>query len=86
MQSVTIDNARHLVAAGAVTRAVIEAIGSGRWCIVLRGRDEFRLKSARMDPKEFARVETALDELKGLGLRQAEIDFKKWDRRQSTIT
>jgi len=86
MKSVSIDSALVLVATNAVTRAVIECFDGRRWCIVLRGRDEFVLKSARQNPKAFAKVETALVEIKGLGLRHAEIDMTKWNREQSTLT
>jgi hypothetical protein len=86
MQSVSIETARRLVSVNAVNRAVIECVDGRRWAIVLRGRDEFVLKSARQDPKIFAKVETALVEIQGLGLRHAEIEFKNWDREQATLT
>jgi hypothetical protein len=86
MKSVAIETGRTLVAANAVTRAVIECFDGRRWAIVLRGRDEFVLKSARQNPKAVAKIETALVEIKGLGLRHAEISFEKWDREQSTLT
>lgn len=85
MQSVTIETAKTLVAANAVTRAIIECFDGRRWAIVLRGRDEFMLRSARQNPKAFAKVETALVEIQGLGLRHAEIDFARWRREQSTL-
>jgi hypothetical protein len=85
VDSVSIETAKTLVATNAVTRAVIECFDGRRWAIVLRGRDEFVLKSARQNPKAFAKIETALIEIQGLGLRQAEIDFTKWQREQSTI-
>lgn len=85
MQIVTIETAKTLVAANAVTRAIIECFDGRRWAIVLRGRDEFMLRSARQNPKAFAKVETALVEIQGLGLRHAEIDFARWRREQSTL-
>jgi hypothetical protein len=85
MDSVTIDTARHLVATNAVTRAIIECFDGRRWCIVLRGRQEFVVRSARQNPKAFGKVETALVEIQGLGLRHAEIDFMKWHREQSIL-
>jgi len=85
MESVTIDTAKTLVATNAVTRAIIECFDGKRWAIVLRGRHEFVVRSARQSPKAFAKVETALVEIQGLGLRHAEIDFTKWHREQSTI-
>jgi hypothetical protein len=85
MQSVTIETAKTLVATNAVTRAVIECFDGRRWCIVLRGRNEFVVRSARQNPKAFAKVETALVEIQGLGLRHAEIDMVKWHREQSTL-
>lgn len=85
MDSVTIDTAKTLVATNAVTRAVIECFDGRRWCIVLRGRNEFVVRSARQNPKAFAKVETALVEIQGLGLRHAEIDMVKWHREQSIL-
>lgn len=85
MQSVTIDTGKTLVATAAVTRAVVQCFDGRRWCIVLRGREEFVLRSKRENPKAYARVETALDELKGMGLRHAEIEFTKWQREQTTL-
>lgn len=85
MQSVSIDTAKLLVSTNAVTRAVIECFDGRRWAIVLRGRDEFVLRSARQNPKAFAKIETALEEIKGLGLRHAEINMEKWQRDQTTL-
>jgi hypothetical protein len=79
MDSVTLDTARALVKTHAVTRAVIVCMEDGRrWQIVFRGQAEFVLKSQRQNPKAFVKVETALAELKALGLRHAEIDWTKW--------
>jgi hypothetical protein len=86
MESVSIDTAKTLVGSNIVTRAVIECFDGRRWCIVLRGRQEYLVKSARQTPKAFAKVETALEEIRGFGLRNAEIDFTKWNREQSTLT
>ncbi|MEB0133671.1 hypothetical protein, partial [Pseudomonas sp. CCI2.4] len=77
--------AKTLVATNAVTRAIIECFDGRRWAIVLRGRNEFVIRSARQNPKAFAKIETALVEIQGLGLRHAEIDFTKWHRDQSTL-
>jgi hypothetical protein len=79
----TSQSAMHLVAVAAVTGAVIESNDGHRWCIVLLGREECVLKSARRNPKAFAKIETALAELQGLGLRHAEIEFKKMGTRAS---
>lgn len=85
MESVTIDTAKTLVSTNAVTRAVIECFDGRRWAIVLRGRHEFVVRSARQNPKAFAKLETALVEIQGMGVRHAEVDFTKWHRKQSTI-
>lgn len=85
MKSVSIDTAKTLVATNAVTRAIVECFDGRRWAIVLRGRDEFVLRSARQNPKAFAKIETALVEIQGLGLRHAEVDFVKWRRDQGTL-
>lgn len=65
-QNLRINFRKSQVATNAVTRAVIECFDGRRWCIVLRGSDEFVLKSARQNPKAFAKIETGLDEIKGL--------------------
>jgi hypothetical protein len=85
MQNVTIDTAKTLVGSNLVTRAIVECFDGRRWCIVLRGREEYLVRSARQCPKAFAKVETALEEIKGLGLRHAEVDFSKWTRDQGTL-
>jgi hypothetical protein len=84
-QSVTIDTAKTLVGSATVTRAIVECFDGRRWAIVLRGRDEYVLRSKRENPKAYAKIETALDELKGMGLRHAEVDFSKWSRDQGTL-
>ena len=85
MEIVTIDTAKTLVATNAVTRAIIECFDGRRWAILLRGRHEFVVRSAGQNPKVFAKVETALVRIQGMGLRHAEVDFTKWHREQSTI-
>ena len=85
MQAVDITTATHLVQSQTITRAIIECFDGRRWCVVLRGRQEFVLRSKRQNPKSFAKVETALEEIKGLGLRHAEVNMEKWDTNQNTI-
>lgn len=82
MESVNIETARALVRSNTVTKAIVKCFDGQRWSIVLRGRDEFVLRSARdrHEPKAFAKVETALAEIRGLGLRHAEINFEEWRR------
>lgn len=85
MDSVNLATAKALVRSNAVNRAVIECFDGRRWAVILRGSAEFRLKSERQNPKAFARLETALEEIKALGLRHAEIDFTKWQREQRAL-
>ena len=68
-----------------MTKAIIQCFDGRRWAIVLRGREEYVLKSARQNPRPFAKIETALTEVQGLGLRHAEVDFVKWHRDQGTL-
>lgn len=82
-ESVSIETAKALVRSNTVTRAIVQCFDGRRWSILLRGRDDFVLRSARQNPKAFAKVETALVEIQGLGLRHAEIDFLKWQREQA---
>lgn len=81
-QSVSIETAKALVSSNAVTKAIIQCFDGRRWAIVLRGRDEYVLKSARQNPRAFAKIETALSEIRVLGLRHAEVDFIKWGHDQ----
>lgn len=84
--TVNIDTAKALIRTQAVTRAVIQCVDGRRWAIFLRGKEEFVLRSARQPIKWFVKLETALAEIQGLGLRHAEIDFVKWQRDQATLT
>jgi hypothetical protein len=86
MESISISTAKTLVSTKTVTRAVVECFDGRRWAIVLKGRGEFVLRSARQNPKAFSKLETAILELQDLGLRHAEIDFTKWHRDQETLT
>lgn len=86
MESVNITTAKALVKSSAITRAVIECFDGQRWAIILRGGMEFQLRSDRKNPKPFAKLETALAEIRNLGLRHAEIDFKKWQPDQTTLS
>ena len=83
--SVSIETAKTLVRSNVVTKAIIECFDRKRWAIVLRGRDEFVVRSVRQNSKSFAKVETALIEIQGLGLRHAEVDFIRWHPEQRTI-
>jgi hypothetical protein len=85
MDAVEINEAMHLVQVNAVNRVIIECFDGRRWCIILRGRQEFILKSARQNPRAFAKIETALSEVHRLGLRNAEITFTRWNPNQATI-
>jgi len=86
MQSVSMETAKALVSSNTVTRAIVQCFDGRRWSIVLRGRDEYVLKSARQNPRAFAKIETALSEIQELGLRHAEVDFAKWHRDVTTLS
>lgn len=86
VESVSIETAKALVRSNTVTKAIVQCFDGRRWAILLRGRDDFVLRSARQNPKAFAKVETALVEIQGLGLRHAEVDFVKWQREQAPVT
>lgn len=84
MQSISLETARALIRSNAVTQAVVQCFDGRRWAIVLRGKDEYMLKSARQNPRTFAKIETALSEIQELGLHHAEVDFLKWHRDSGT--
>jgi hypothetical protein len=83
MDSVSFESAKHLVAAHAVTSAVIQCVDGRKWAIVLRGRNDFVLKSERQNPRCFGTLETALGEIRKMGLRRAGIDFENWRPEQA---
>lgn len=85
MDGVNVTTAKALVRTQAVNRAIIQCFDGRRWKILLRGKEDFVLKSERKNPKPFVKLETAIEEIKGLGLRRAEIDFQTWDRDQATL-
>jgi hypothetical protein len=84
MESVSFESARHLVAAHAVTNAVIQCVDGRKWTVILRGRSDFVLKSERHNPRRFGTIETALGEIRKMGLHRAKIDFEKWQPEQQT--
>ena len=85
MQAVELNTALHLVQTNAVNRVTIECFDGKRFCIVLRGRAEFLLRSDRQNPRPFAKIETAMSVVHSMGLRHAELDFTKWHPNQSTL-
>ena len=86
MKSVSLETAKALVSSNTVTKAIVQCFDGRRWAIVLRGRDEYILKSARQNPRAFAKIETALSEIQELGLRHAEVDFVNWHRDHGTVS
>lgn len=84
-QAVDITTAMHLVQANTVNRVTIECFDGRRWAIILHGRADFVLRSDRQNPRAFAKVETAMTEVRRLGLRHAAVDFEKWEPNQATI-
>jgi hypothetical protein len=85
MQTVEIATAMHMVQTNTVNRAAIECYDGRRWCIVLRGKQDYVLRSERQNPRPFVGVETAIKVVHSMGLRSAEIDFKRWNPDQKTI-
>jgi hypothetical protein len=85
MDSVSFESAKHLVAAHAVTNAVIRCVDGRKWAIVLRVNHDFILKSERQNPRRFGTIETALGEIKKMGFQRADIDFEKWQPEQQAL-
>lgn len=85
MDSVSFESAKHLVAANAVTNAIIQCVDGRKWTIVLRGRHDLVLKSERQNPRRFSTIETALGEIRKMGLSRADIDFEKWQPEQQAM-
>lgn len=78
MDSISFESAKHLVAANAVTNAVIQYVDGGKWTIVLRCHHDLVLKSERQNPRRFGTIETAINEIKKMGFSRADIEFEKW--------
>lgn len=85
MESVDIKTAKTLVRSATVTRAVIECFDGRRWAIILRGGMDYQVRAARKNPKAYVKLETAIAEIREMGLRHAEISFSKWEPGQKTI-
>ncbi len=87
-ESVSVETAKTMVRSKAVLKAIIECFDGRRWSIVLRGRSEseFVVRSARQNPKAYAKVETALVEIHGIGLRHVEVDITQWRPERPTMS
>jgi alpha-ketoglutarate-dependent taurine dioxygenase len=78
MNSISLEAARCLAAATAVTSAEIRSIDGRKWMVVLRGNTDFILKSDRQNPRRFGTIETAMTEIRHLGLQRCEVNLEKW--------
>jgi hypothetical protein len=83
MNSISFEAARCLAAAAAVTGAEIRSIDGRKWMVVLRGNTDFVLKSERQNPRRFGTIETAMAEIRQLGLQRCEVDLERWARKMS---
>lgn len=78
MNSVNLEAARSLVAASALTGAEVTSLDGKKWVIILRGNIDFVLKSDRQNPRRFGTLETALAEIRDLGLPRCEVNLENW--------
>lgn len=46
--------------------------------VVLRGKTDFILKSDRQNPRRFGTLETAMTEVRHLGLQRCEVNLETW--------
>lgn len=78
MHSVNLEAAKSLAAAGALTGAEVVSLDGKKWSIIFRGNVDFVLKSDRQNPRRFGTLETALAEIRHLGLQRCEVNLEKW--------
>jgi hypothetical protein len=78
MDFVGFEAAKFLVLAKAVSHAEIRCVDGQRWAIFLHGGSEFVLKSERQSPRRFALLETAMEEVRRLGLIRCEVNLEQW--------
>lgn len=78
MNSVNLEVAKSLAAASALTGAEIASLDGKKWIVILRGNADFMLKSDRQNPRRFGTLETALAEIRHLGLQRCEVNLEKW--------
>jgi hypothetical protein len=78
MNFITVEAAKCLVLAKAVTQAEIRCMDGQRWAIFLHGGSDFVLKSERQSPRRFALLETAMEEVRRLGLTRCEVNLEQW--------
>lgn len=78
MNSINLQTAKCLAVAQALSSAEIQCLDGKKWVIVLRGQSDFVLKSDRQNPRRFGTLETALAEIRHLGLQRCEINLERW--------
>lgn len=81
MNAINLDAARILIGAGAVSSAVIACVNGRKWAVTFLGQAPYILKSERQSPRLFGTLETAILEMKQLGLTRCEVRFDEWPGR-----
>ncbi|NIA56715.1 hypothetical protein HAV22_24130 [Massilia sp. TW-1] len=85
MNAINLDVARHLVVSGAVSAAAIECVNGHKWAITFVGKVKYILKSERQSPRLYGTLETAIAEIKELGLTRCEIHFGRWTGKRNRL-
>lgn len=78
MNAINLEAARHLVLSGAVSAAAIECVNGHKWAVTFLGKICYVLKSERQSPRLYGTLETAIAEIKQLGLTRCEVHFGQW--------
>lgn len=90
MNAISLEAARHLIVSGAVSAAAIECVHGRKWVVTFLGKVRYVLKSERQNPRLYGTLETAIAEIKQLGITRCEVNFGQWigkrSRRQTVST
>lgn len=83
MNAINLEAARHLIVSGAVSAAAIECVNGHKWAVTFFGKVRYVLKSERQTPRLYGTLETAIAEIKQLGITRCEVHFGQWTGKQS---
>jgi hypothetical protein len=86
MNFIRFEFAKCLVLTKAVTQAEVRCVDGEKWAIFLHGGSDFVLKSERQSPRRFALLETAMDEVRRLGLTRCEVNLEQWHGKAARLS
>ena len=86
MNFIGFEVAKCLVLTKAVTQAEVRCVDGQKWAIYLHGGSEFVLKSERQSPRRFALLETAMEEVRRLGLTRCDVYLEQWHGKAAPLS